>query len=748
MSAPVLHVLIASNQALTAEWTNNPYVGIHNAFITVVNATTNVMSNIYLSEEEALLESYTIQSLTNGVLYYVSYTQIQGTPDTPGILSNTLSAKPCTVPLAPALISVVYVNGASATATVTLPTNTSGAAYENITFVLLNETTGAISQQIFTSLVSTSTTFVLTGLTSSVTYIISCQLVNDAGYSSLSNSVEFVNSFGVPVAPVLNNVYSGYDEAVQFLFTPTQQSVPPLLSRATFEYQLVTAGNSWSLLGVYNLGSWTSGQISVLSSSLPAPTLLTNGANYNFRCFVSTESENSPPSNVLTGVPALASSFSTPSLVVNHDGTTKIATGLQSGWLMGGALITGTFPASTVTSQFSYLVGAIPGTSATQNMITNAASGSAVLPVVGLTLGSTCSVSMLLQTVIPPANQPYWLNAPTNYIIQYTPTLTKTATVTTLPGPVTNITYISGITGVGVGAIQFFWDQPANTGYELISNYTLNLYVGYPSGQAYLQTITTAGPVENYTFTSLPTSNAYWVTICANNSVGAGSFVSFPQSLEGIYITQPTVETPIVAPSQLNTTTVNIAYAIPAAAPTGQIYNSFDLYSIAPNGVQTYITSQSYATGTLSYSYLYTISSVPAFYTFGVILNATITSVTPNYPASSLMGLGSVQSSGAPIIGVPTFSTNSVTGNGIVTVSINKNGSDIITNGGMLFVLPSNEGANPVNILNGAQIIEINNATQPYTLVYQLLYSITTAPGYLISMSNSSGSSYVDGNLQ
>lgn len=156
MPAPVLHVLIASNQALTAEWINDPYFGINNAFITIVNATTNVMSNIYLTEDQALLESYTIQPLTNGVLYYVSYTQVQGTPDAVGLLSNTLSSTPCAVPLAPALISVVYVDGANATAFVTLPTNASGSAYENITFVLLNEFTGAISQQIFTTLPATT----------------------------------------------------------------------------------------------------------------------------------------------------------------------------------------------------------------------------------------------------------------------------------------------------------------------------------------------------------------------------------------------------------------------------------------------------------------------------------------------------------------------------------------------------------------------------------------------------------------
>ena len=741
MSAPVLHVLIASNQALTAEWINDPYFGINNAFITIVNATTNVMSNIYLTEDQALLESYTIQPLTNGVLYYVSYTQVQGTPDAVGLLSNTLSSTPCTVPLAPALISVVYVDGTIATAFVTLPTNASGSAYENITFVLLNEFTGAISQQIFTTL--PATTFALTGLTSDATYIISCQLVNNAGYSSLSNSVEFVNTFGVPVAPVLNNIFSGYNNGVQLLFTPTQQSAAPFLESATFEYQLVT-GTGWTPLGTYNLTSWTSGQITVLSTALGGGGL-TNGSNYNFRCFVSTASGTSPPSSVLTGVPALASSFSTPSLGVNHDGTPKIATGLQSGWVMGGA---GTFPASTVTSQFSYFVGAIPGTSATQNMITNAGMGTAVLSVVGLTLGSSCTVSMLLQTVIPPANQPYWLNAPANYIIQYSPTLTATSIVTTLPGQVTNITYISGITGASVGAIQFFWDQPTNTGYELISDYTLKLYIGYPSGQAEMTSVITDGPVENYTFTGLPTTNAYWVTICANNSVGSGALVTNPQSLVGIYITQPTVVIPAVSPTQTNTTTVNIAYSIIGVAPAGQNYNSFDLYSIAPNGVQTYITSQSYVTGTLSYSYIYTISSVPALYTFGVILNATITTVTPNYPASSLMGLGSVQSSGAPIIGVPSFSSSSATGYGIVTVSINKNGSNIITNGGMLFVLPEVAGPNPVNILNGAQIEIINEATQPFTLVYVLSYPIATAPGYLINMSNGSGASYVEGNLQ
>ena len=751
-STPTLNFLIASDQALTPEWTNHPYVGINNAFITIVNSNTNFMSNIYLTEQQALNQSYTITGLTNGDLYYVSYTQVQGTPDTAGVLSNTLSSTPCTVPLAPGLVSVVYIDGTTATATVTIPADTSGAAYENITFLLLDETIvpGVITQQSFpfTNQVY-GTSFTLASLTVGHSYIISCQLVNSAGYSNLSNSINFLNSVGVPVTPVLNNVVSGMSTqsiaAVQFQFTPVQQpSSQAQLVSATFQYQLVSDVN-WNSFGTYSLSGWLGGQITVLSSALtpvsPAAPPLVNGQNYRFRYFVTANSIASPYSSFLTGVPAVPNSFSAGTLTVNHDGTTKIATGLQSGW----ALAAGTFPAPTVTSTFSYFTGAIPGTAATAVVSKSASLSPCVLPVVGLTLGSSCSVSMLLQTVIPPANQPYWLNAPSNYIIAYSPTLSASSTVTTVPGPVTNITYISGETSSTVGAIQFFWDQPLNTGYEPITTYTLNLYNGYPSGQsALLGPLPTTGAVENYTFTNVPLSGAYWVTIAANNSVGSSTLVTYPDSLTGIYISTITVTTPVVTATQTSTTSVLIGYTV-ASPPAGIVYNTFDIYSIAPNGVQTKIATQNYSSGITAYSYTTAISSVPAAYLFGVIINAT--GGSPPHAVESLMGLASIQSAGAPIVGVPSFSTGT-NGNGIVTVVINTNGSDIITNGAMIFVIPSAANISPVNILTTSQISAINSASQPYTLVYNLLYAITSAPGYLISMSNSSGSGYADGNLQ
>jgi hypothetical protein len=726
-----------------ADFLNSPYHDLSNAFITIVNSDTNVMSNIYLTEEEALAETYTISGLTNGILYYVNYTQVRLTPDAARSMSETLSATPCTVPLAPELVSVAYVaNGATATATVILPANTSGSVYQNITFLLLDETTGAISQQVFTPefpAVLLGTSFTLTTLIATHEYIISCQLVNSAGYSPLSNSVDFLNSVGVPVAPVLNNVVSGYDQAVQLVFTPIPGSVPLIL--ATAQYQLVT-DVTWLPLGNYSLSGWTSGQqISVLSSAFSLGVALANGSNYNFRCYVSTSANSSSPSSTKTGVPALMNSFATPTLVVERNGASGAVSGLKSGWDFS----TGTFPAPTVTSVFTYNVG---GAAGTQTLITHAELDTALLPIVNLTLGSACSVVMTLRSVIPPANQPYWLNRPADNIIVYSSTLSANSTVTYLPDPVTNISYISGAQSDITGRIQFFWDEPIISGGTPITNYTLRLYNSYPSGQDPYKSATTSGDVENYTFPNLSLDNPYWVTISANNALGPSALVTYPSVGYGIYITQPNVAVPVPSLTQTNPTAIAIVWSM-GPAPPGQAYNEFKVYSIAPNGVQTTISTQSYVVGVTSYNFSAPILSAPAEHTFGVVLKATITNVATPYTAYSLMGLATIQSSGAPTIGIPAFSTAG-NGNGVVTVQINTNGSDIISNGAMLFVVPATSDANPVNILTPAQIDAINAGPQPYTLVYPLTYGITvssTSPGYLFSMANGAGATYLEGNL-
>jgi hypothetical protein len=737
--APVLTHLIPSNHALVADFINSPYLDLSNAFITIVNSDTNVMSNIYLTEEEALAETYTISGLTNGILYYVNYTQVRLTPDAARSMSDTLSATPCTVPSAPELVSVVYVNGTIATATVILPANTSGSVYQNITFLLLDETTGAISQQVFTPVspvVLLGTSFTLTNLIATREYIISCQLVNSAGYSPLSNSVDFLNSVGVPVAPVLNDVVSGYDQAVQLVFTPISGSVPLIL--ATAQYQLVT-DVAWTPLGTYSLSGWASGQqISVLSSAFSLGVPLTNGSNYNFRCYVTAVSA-SPPSSVKTGVPALMNSFSGPTLTVQRNGTA--ASGLISGWDFS----TGTFLGPTVTSVFTYNVG---GAAGTQTLITHAELDTALLPIVNLTLGSACSVVMTLRSVIPPANQPYWLNRPADNIIVYSSTLSANSTVTYLPDPVTNISYISGAQTSTLGRIQFFWDEPIISGGTPITNYTLKLYSAYPSGQDTYILGTTIGPVENYTFSNLSLDNPYWVTISANNALGSSALVTYPSvGYSGIYITQPIVAVPVPSLTQTSPTAIEIAWTM-VAPPGGQTYNNFNVYSIAPNGVQTNIATQSYVSNVTDYYFSALVSSVPASHTFGVVLNATITNVTPNYAASSLMGLATIQSSGAPTIGVPTFYTTG--GLGSFTVVINTNGSDIIPDGAMFFVVPTTAGPNPVNFLTPSQIDAINAGPQPYTLNYNLSYPITvssTSPGYLFSISNGAGATYAYSNL-
>jgi hypothetical protein len=733
MPNPVLVLLQPSNHSLLAEWTNSPYVGVYGASLIVVNTITNIMSYYPLTEAEGLGESYTIDGLTNGDTYTVCYQQVEPTASSIPLVSNSLSAAPCTISQPIIINSILISTTTVATATVTFPQDTGGVPLTGLIFTLLNETTGQISSQhFFLAAPPVSLSYSLDVINGNE-YVISCQAINAAGYSALSNSVLFNNNPDIPPTPVFNDVVSGFNQAVQFVFTPVQ-FVPPL-STAQFSYKQEPSGGWTNFTSTYNLSTWVSGQtLTILSSSL-GPNL-TNGVNYSFRYRVTSGAYNSEYSAILTGVPANPSSFSLPILTVDHN-SEFVPSQLISGW----DFAQGTFPAPTVSADFSYVVA---GISLISTVITNAFGENAELPVTGLTPGSDCSVALQLQTLIPPVNQQYWRNLPLNNIILFPTILAASSQVTTLPGAVTNITYISGEPTAGQGAIQFFWNEPTDIGHTLLTGYVLKLYTVYPSATSTAAVTAPIGNVENYTFTGLSLTGAYWVTIAAINSVGTGPSTQSPAGTTGIYIQQISIPTPTVTAS-VSGTNVTIGYTV--AAGSGFTYVDFDIYSISPTGSTTWLSTQSYVTGQYTYSFTYPITGPPGVYSFGVVSNVMVTSSSPSYASTSLMGTANATVAGAPIVGVPAFSADS-TGLGIVKVSINKNGSNILD--GLLFILPSaaDSSADPVNILTAANVAEINNATtQPYLFSYQLSYQIDTAPGYLISMNNASGSGISYGNL-
>lgn len=104
--SPTLVSLESGDKFLYAEWINNPYIDIYNAYLLVVD-TTNYQNirYVYLTEEEALSQAYKIDGLTNNKKYLIQYTQTQ--IRAAGIQgdSNSLMETPRATPIAPVILN-------------------------------------------------------------------------------------------------------------------------------------------------------------------------------------------------------------------------------------------------------------------------------------------------------------------------------------------------------------------------------------------------------------------------------------------------------------------------------------------------------------------------------------------------------------------------------------------------------------------------------------------------------------------
>jgi hypothetical protein len=749
---PILDSLIPSDQALQANWQNNPYVGINNASLLVVNKLTNKMNYIYLTEEEALVENYIINGLTNGETYYVRYTQVQVTPDGTPYSSNTLSAVPCSVPDAPVLNSVVVTNVQAGTADASVTFGSSnGSLLESIVFQLLDETNGVISSQTFqftnpTPVDGEIRTFTLASLTSDSTYVVSCQVINNAGYSNLSNSLEFEQSYA-PAAVNVLNVVSGFDSylnvTVQGVFNTFA-----VISRIYVEVtpSPITNSSVWDSLGYLPVGTWpVNGIFTFNTNTLTNPPLepvLINGIAVNVRAYAFNGQDGMTGNENLTGVPDLAPVLSNAELEIEVDNPSNGS--LTASWESNDP----TFLPQLVRAEFF---------DASQNSLGVVVTSSSPALLSGLTLvyGDYYSVSIVSTCTVPPSVAQYWLEPallPGNKIISNV--VTATTMASTVPGqiPYSSIQYITGQAS-GAGVIQFFWQEPVNTGYSPITNYTASLYDVYPSTSNAVPVATiSTGLVENCLFTDLIlNTQQYWVVLVASNANGAGPATTYPLDQSGIFIVGSIAPVSDLSAVQIQQTQTNIVVELSwtAATQSGYTLTSFDVYSISSSGVQTKLGSVNYVAGTQDYSFNALVSIQPSSYLFGVISNAVTT--PGNVPVSSVMQTVSFSSSGIPIISGITFGVQN-NGNGIANFYITKNGSNIILSGILLFVAPltAAEGVNPVvnAAFNTGTIPAINAAEDaPFLITWPLNYPIASQPPCLIECSNQVASAYVALNL-
>lgn len=747
---PTLDALTPINQGLIVEFSLNPYVGVNNAYLTIVNDDTKVVSKISLDPEKALEQTYTINGLTNGELYSVQVTQVKDSPTGKSGSSNTLSATPCTVPAVVALTSVAYTSVSTfpdniCTATYTLPSNSSGSDYISLVFTIYNDN----SNQFLDNQVISYTPMVqpVAGVQTSNlvlpagdTYIVSAFLTNAAGYGPLSNSVSFLNSADAVPPPTIVDVVSGEDSKLKVKFTATQPASGSSLQTATVQYQQVGA-IGWINGPTYTFTNYVSGSEVEVSINT-----LVNMNNYNVHVFVSTGTGTSLYSSTMTGVPAKQPTFSNVALEVESDyaGPTPTPTGLYASWLPNPS----SFNAPVMVSNFTYVDSS--GEAKTKTERANFSNADVVLTT-SLKLQSTASVVMSVDSHIPLANQPYWRNPPTQFIIK-SATQSASVVVSEAPGPVTNITNIAGEVG-DAGAIQFFWDQPVDTGGIPILYYDLYLYNSYPSGQAYVQRAMTTGPVENYTFQGLPTASTYWVQIVAWNAFAPSQPTQFPTGSVGISI--PTTSmSPVTYLSAVRSTTSSTAINITWTADSEQpqdasadfVYTKFNINLISPNGSISTINDVSVNTDPTVSTYKYSWvppEGVEENYTIGVTAFGTKPGGTTVF--KSTMTIANYTFSALPTLSAVSFPPDSNGEYKQIQFTCSSGGS--LLTYGLVLVPPANEQNNPVQMFDQTVISAINAGQgKPVVVTMQLGYVAAGDPptNYLITASNAAGGVFLD----
>jgi len=762
MASPTLNQLISANQSLLATWTNQPYIGINNAGFLVVDLSPGgEMRYVYLTESQALEQTGIIPLLVNGREYSVSYFQVMTQPDSLEYLSNVLTAIPSNVPEPAVINNIVYITGGlTATATVTIgPDN--GAPIERVIFNMC-QTTNANGTTLTPPIMTIETRnfmqnngtgvvydYTLVSLVNGASYIITVQTVNSAGYSNISPVYRFFNSPAVPASPSLNSVGSGFDSSVNLSFSATQPSSGNQLLNATFYCrQAYPSVGAWSTLGIYNFVNYVSGtNITINSLALASSVTLTNAIAVDIRFTVSSTAVSSY-SNIKSGVPALMPTISAPSLAFTRDGS-YIPTSINGSW----SSTTGTFDSSVVSSVFTYFTTTQPTTNTTNTAYLSSPS---IIPVTNLVPGSTCSDVMTVSTSIPTYLLPFWegLTVSQNTVIGNT--ITATIVVTTLPGPVTNITHISGVIDAK-GVIQLYWLQSANTGYTPIIQYSVTYWASYPTDTGVVGT--TSGPIEQYSINNLDPTKQYWTAVTPYNSVGPGPmtyYYSMPNTIpstpsqNGITISQTTVPTPSVLASQPSSATEILvsftASSLIAANITGY-YSKFDMYYFTPTGdmevFKTIIPTNQ------PDSYVYSGTTFTAItgiteYTFGV-KSYVSTAVDIE---ESLIGTTDYLLVGPPKIS-DVIVSQSTANSGILTFTLDRNNSQIISSNGIIAVVIPSEPTDttPLITLFSPSIDTINNSLVPSIVTFQIPFAVfaeSQLNSFAIFVTNAVAGAYYD----
>ena len=715
---PTITSVQSLNNALYITWDSDPYNSASDATLLIINITTNNMASILLENAQIMEEEYTVTDLVNGNDYAVLFSLLDLSGNTHN--SNTLNGIPSDVPQPPTIVSYLL-QGPTFTSVSIVATlgDNGGSDISKLVFRILKE--GAtITSQAFD--ISQDNTYSIVGLELGSDYIISCQALNSAGYSNVSNTISFANS-DVPGTPVLGVIQSGYNSSATLLISGNNVSTAPITSFFVYNY---IGNNTYSQIATLTPVAPLSGAYSV---SLPL-TPLANGTPYSLSIKAESINGLSLHSNVSTVVPALKLQFTGAVVTFPSASSINVAWTSNNATYLSSGLTTLGFTGPNIPLDASINVSNVAGA---QNATYTLPTGTT------LSVGSSYSVTINGYCVVPQNVYPSKWVQPTLTEYQYPAVQVGASGVyATEPSAVSNITYITDIDPSG-GIIQFSWNPAAGNG-SSVSSYSCQLYTVANSTRTPLESpIVTSD--TNCLFKELDTNLFYAIGITATNSVGDGPVTYYPANPNfGIQITASV--DPVTNLSGYQTSydagvfsgKLTWNYSGPGTGYTNAV---FKIYSVL-NNVQTLLGNVAYVSGTPVYNFDLDLGNTPnvtkLFVVYVTALSGVQSSLSVGVYKSITTGL-------APIISDVSVTQITPGGNWQLSFKVTNNtSSPMIQNSIVSLVMPNPvESIQTINpIYNGydTTLVPLNGS---FVYQYELSYAAISDDYVLITACNGFG---------
>ena len=519
--SPILVSLDPGDTFLYAQWQNNPYIDIYNAYLLVVNTSDYTdIKYIYLTEEEALDEAMKIDNLLNGISYLVQYTQTQIVPDGVQGNSNTLSGSPRATPNPPTILNnnvdypiVIQYNDASDQYDISLWVDYGEQLYEppleKTIFKIISELTPEIFSQEFTdglSNISGYKNFTFTNLSVN-NYAISCFNINPNGVGPLSNVIR-LNVGNLPNIANITQVDSGLDEKLKVYVSTRQNDVQGYnIRHFNIYYAIDGLQPNWVLYDIpFNV-------ITVTGDFVTAEGFingLVNGQKYLVKAVAVNVNGDGSFGDEGRGVTAKQTTVSNVTITLgNANGGT-----VNANW----DRINGTFGPTS----YNYVLFNGDNIVIREGTVqTNSISLTGLTTIIG---DEQVTLSVTPVDTVPSSTLPYWItpslvNVVDNWVGETV--YSDPYTVYDKPLPLTSI----DCSDIGYESLTYTFVKPDSFSYNAPTKYTIELSTSNIFNS--IVQIADIGPTSTtYTFTGLTNNTSYYARIKATNDYGSSATVS------------------------------------------------------------------------------------------------------------------------------------------------------------------------------------------------------------------------------